>query len=91
MAKKKQPFSLDDLTPFGRARLAAFVETRRERAWATANTQKTRLYFNDRVEHYDDQNLGYKVWLALPKGTRCAFRGAGDTRPVYQHDLVDVA
>jgi hypothetical protein len=56
-----------------------------------ADTSKARLYRADGlVDHFDDQKLAYRVWLAAPKGTRLAFRGAGDERPVYPHDLVDV-
>lgn len=48
------------------------------------DTRKARLCFPDgRVAHYGDQKLAYAVWLALPKDTRAAFRGANDTRPVY--------
>ena len=54
------------------------------------NTAKARLYYPDgRVEHYADGCLAYAVWLALPRGVRCAFRGAGDQRPVYSHDYAD--
>ena len=39
------------------------------------DVRKARLYFPDgRVTQYDNQNLAYAVWLALPKGTRVAFR-----------------
>ena len=47
------------------------------------------LYPDGRVSEYDDQRLAYAVWLGLPLGIRCAFRGAGDNRPVYPHDYVD--
>ncbi len=51
------------------------------------DVHKTRLHFPDgRVMHYDDQKLAYFVWLALPKGTRVAFRAANDARPVYSWD-----
>jgi len=54
------------------------------------NTDKARLYFTDgRIVTYDDQRLAYAVWLALPKGMKVAFRGRGDTTPVYWHDYVD--
>jgi hypothetical protein len=54
------------------------------------DTAKARLHYPDgRVVHYGDQTLAYRVWLALPKGVRCAFRSAGETRPVYAHDYVD--
>jgi len=41
------------------------------------------------VKEYTDQAEAYSVWLALPKGVRAAFRGAGDNRPVYSWDYVD--
>jgi len=54
------------------------------------DVRKARLYFpDDRVTQYDDQKLAYAVWLALPKGTRAAFRGTNDTRPVYPWDYTD--
>lgn len=55
------------------------------------NTTKPRLIFSDgRIEHFNDQQLMLKVYYALQRGVRCAFRGAGDTRPVYSWDCVDV-
>ena len=59
---------------------------------AGVDITKDRLHFADHVEHYDPMknlNLAYQVWLALPKGVRCAFRGANDKRPVYSWDMVD--
>jgi hypothetical protein len=54
------------------------------------NTDKARLLFSDgRIEHYTDQRLCLAVWYALAKGVRAAFRGAGDTRPVYPWNCVD--
>lgn len=54
------------------------------------NASKARLYYRDgRIESYEDQRLAYAVWLALPRGIRVAFRGAGDTTPVYSHDYLD--
>ena len=55
---------------------------------------KAKLYVRWRngtktVEEYNDQSLAYFVYLGLPKGVRAAFRGAGDTRPVYAWDYVD--
>jgi hypothetical protein len=51
---------------------------------------KARIYYrNGRISEYDDQREAYAVWLALPKGVRAAFRGRGDTTPVYSHDYVD--
>jgi hypothetical protein len=60
-----------------------------------ADTTMARLYYpgdvnyDMYVENYTVQKHAYELWLALPKGIRCAFRGAGDTMPVYNHDLVD--
>ena len=59
-----------------------------------ANVTKTRLYRTSRdgvvlVDHYNDPQLAYRVWLAAPKGVRLAFRSASDTRPVYPWDFVD--
>ena len=54
------------------------------------DTRKARVSFPDgRVAHYGDQKLAYALWLALPKRTRAAFRGANDPRPVYQWDYAD--
>jgi hypothetical protein len=54
--------------------------------------RKARLYFPDeRGAHFVDPQLAYIVSLSLPKGIRTAFRGAGDTRPVYSWDYVDAA
>jgi hypothetical protein len=53
-------------------------------------TRKARVCFPDgRVTEYKDQILAYAVWLALPRGTRSAFRGANDPRPVYPWDYAD--
>ena len=58
---------------------------------ATTGDPKSRIYYTDgHIEHYNDQTLAFAVWLALPKGVRTAFRGAGDDRPVYSWDHVDV-
>jgi len=55
------------------------------------DTRKALVCFPDgRVTHYEDQKLAYAVWLALPKGTRAAFRGTNDSRPVYSWDYTDV-
>ena len=49
-----------------------------------------RICFADgRVEHFRDQAFAYALWLALRKGTRAAFRGAKDSRPVHPWDYVD--
>jgi hypothetical protein len=49
-----------------------------------------RIYFPDGTarEHFD-QVMAFRTWLALPAGTRAAFRAAGDTLPVYDHSYVD--
>lgn len=52
---------------------------------------ESRIYYTDgHTEQYDDQKLAYAVWLSLPRGVRAAFRGAGDNRPVYPWDYVEV-
>lgn len=82
-------FTLDDLTPTGRVEFTAYLDRKRGECWAAADPSKARLYFDDHVTEYPDDKLAYAVWLGLGKGIRCAFRGAGDKRPVYPHDLVD--
>jgi hypothetical protein len=60
------------------------------KSMSSIDVRKPRLHFlNGRITQYDDQKLAYAVWLALPKGTRAAFRGANDTRPVYPWDYVN--
>jgi len=56
------------------------------------DTKQARLIYSDgRIEYYgDNQQLAYKVWLAMDKGIRIAFRGKDDIRPVYSWDCVDV-
>jgi len=54
--------------------------------------QKTsaRIHFrNGRVAKFTNQQLAYRTWLSLPRGIRAAFRGKGDTRPVYAWDYAD--
>jgi hypothetical protein len=54
------------------------------------DTTTARLYFDDgAVRTFTDQSIAYSVWLSLRRGIRCAFRGAGDIRPVYSWDYVD--
>jgi hypothetical protein len=54
------------------------------------DARKARVSFPDaRVTYYEDQKLAYAVWLALPRGTRAAFRGANDARPLYPWDYAD--
>ena len=57
------------------------------------NTQQqtpARIHFRDgRVSEFTDEKLAYLTWLSLPRGTRAAFRGKGDTRPVYAWDYAD--
>ena len=62
----------------------------RQTAATTGNPQSRIFYTDGHIERYNDQNLAFAVWLALPKGVRAAFRGAGDNRPVHPWDLVDV-
>jgi len=47
------------------------------------------LFRNGRVVEFNNQTLAYQTWLALPCGTRAAFRGQGDSRPVYSWDFAD--
>ena len=62
-----------------------------------ADLNKDRLYFagDDEsdmyVENYtpDRSEFAFELYLSLKRGIRCAFRGAGDRRVVYPHDLVD--
>jgi hypothetical protein len=54
------------------------------------NTDKARIYRSDgSVTEFEDQQLAYFIWLNAPKGVRLAFRGKGDTRPVYPWNYVD--
>jgi hypothetical protein len=49
------------------------------------DTRKARVSFPDgHIVYYDDPNLAYALWLALPKGARAAFCGANDPRLVYR-------
>jgi len=49
-----------------------------------------RIHFRDgRVLKFRDQKLAHQTWLSLPRGTRAAFRGKGDNRPVYAWDYAD--
>lgn len=51
---------------------------------------KTRIHYIDgTIVEYKDAKLAYTVWLALPRGTRAAFRGVGDKTPVLPHDYAD--
>src|ERR1039458_4366931 len=55
------------------------------------DARKARVCFpGDHVMHYDDQKLADALWLALPRRTRAAFRGANDPRPVYPWDYARV-
>ena len=60
-----------------------------------ADPSLARLYFPGDVnhpmyvEHYRIGRDAYGLWLALPRGVRCAMRNAGETLAVYPHDLVD--
>lgn len=52
-------------------------------------TDCARIFFADGgVSTFDNDAMAYSVWLALPKSTRAAFRGIGDTRAVEPHDYV---
>jgi hypothetical protein len=55
-----------------------------------ARHNKACLHFADgRIQQFNDQQLAYAIWLALPKGVHAAFRSAKDRRPVYAWDYVD--
>jgi hypothetical protein len=55
------------------------------------DTRRARVCFPDgRVTRFEDQKMAYAVWLALPRETRVAFRGANDPRPVYPWDYANV-
>ena len=78
-----------DLTPLGQERAIAMLERKRQAAWDAADVSKARVYYADSVSEFETDTMAYAVWLGMDKGVRCAFRGAGDTRPVYTWDLVD--
>ena len=49
-----------------------------------------RIHFRDgSVATFKNQQLAYSVWLSLPRGTHAAFRGIGDSRPIYAWDYAD--
>jgi hypothetical protein len=78
-----------DLTDYGRERMVAYFDRKRQAAWEAADVSKARVYYADSVSEFDTDQMAYAVWLGMGKGVRCAFRGIGDTRPVYTWDLVD--
>lgn len=54
------------------------------------STAKARIFYPDgRIDEYDDGALALKIYYALPRGVKAAFRAAGDTNFVYPHDFVD--
>ncbi len=54
------------------------------------DARKARVCLPDgSITEYEDQKLAYAVWLALPKGTRAAFRGTHDPWPLYPWDYAD--
>jgi hypothetical protein len=56
----------------------------------TRQQQSIRIHFRDgRVLTFQNQKLAYQTWLSLSRGTRAAFRGKGDNRPVYAWDYAD--
>lgn len=62
----------------------------RKNAERALDATKARIIYSDgRVETYDDQALAYQIYLALPKGTRAAFRGKDDFDAVYPWSCVD--
>jgi hypothetical protein len=51
------------------------------------DTSKARIYWrNGDVEYFDDQAHAWQVYLWIALVCPVAFRGAGDTTPVYPHD-----
>lgn len=61
-----------------------------KKTFARVDTRTARIYFPDgRVDHFKNDLFAFALWLALPKGTRVAFRGRNDTRPVYPWDRAD--
>lgn len=47
------------------------------------------LYFSNGTKtHYSDASLALKVYYALPRNMRVAFRHDSDTLPVLAHDYV---
>ena len=55
----------------------------------TTRSGATLHYSDGRRDYYHDATLALKVYYALPRGVRVAFRSAGDLAPVYPHDYVD--
>ena len=56
----------------------------------TVPPPSARIQFRDgRGVEFNHQTLAYQTWLSLPRGTRAAFRGQGDSRPVYPWDYAD--
>ena len=54
------------------------------------DTGRARIYYgNGEVQHFTREVFAFAIWLALPKGTRAAFRSANDRRPVRAWNLVD--
>jgi hypothetical protein len=53
------------------------------------DTAKARIFWPDgRIEHFDDQQMAYRLYIGLPPKFRCAFRGKHDARPVHPGDMV---
>ena len=62
------------------------MQTRHE-----VDVTKARLYYPDgTVDHFDNQQLAYAIYLAIDVGGRVAFRGRNDTEPVYAWDYIAV-
>jgi hypothetical protein len=67
-----------------------------EEAWKkcqrikAADVAKARLFYsNGHVATFKTNQEAYALWLAMPKGYRIAFRGIGDSTPVYSQDYAD--
>jgi hypothetical protein len=56
----------------------------------THQRPSARIHFcAGRLLEFNHQTPAYQTWLSLPRGTRAAFRGKGDARPVDAWDYAD--
>lgn len=54
------------------------------------DTKKARLFYSGGSrDEFHNQQLAYEIYMGARKGVRIAFRGKGDTTPVYPWELVD--
>jgi hypothetical protein len=54
------------------------------------DTKFARIFYPDGRVYCYKERYAYNFWLALPTGTKAAFRCINDMTPVYSHDYVDV-